>query len=342
MDLSDIIRFEAFLFGDSSTSGTGIKIVLSQKRDANSVRKIFEQCQEYMKWKHYKNAGLFHISGTRKKFTKDFKKTCPKFITENDFKRIINAVKTSGRDETDKVCLEIIYKLMFRYGMRIGEVLGLTVQDIISEEKNGSKLYGIIIRNRISDKDEQKAKTCTTPSSREDYSYESYYQHNVSYQSIIIDPALYDLINYYIEISREKFGYEEVEKSAYADDITGHEPGNTYIFINANRPTPKSRRYLERVTRKIMIETGCSTEDEHKSCHKFRHGFVMHLLYDLNMSPETAVKYTRHKNVSGLEPYNNPTPEQLITVMNEFSGKLNSEKIKEAKKLGKTLNDTKD
>ena len=56
-------------------------------------------------------------------------------------------------------------------------------------------------------------------------------------------------------------------------------------------------------------------------CHRFRHGFIMQLLYVKNMPLELAIKYSRHTTVEGLEPYNNPTDEYLISKLNEMNTK---------------------
>lgn len=46
--------------------------------------------------------------------------------------------------------------------------------------------------------------------------------------------------------------------------------------------------------------------------HRFRHGFVMHLIYDLKMPREQVMRRTRHKNYASLDAYYNPTTEQIV------------------------------
>ena len=52
--------------------------------------------------------------------------------------------------------------------------------------------------------------------------------------------------------------------------------------------------------------------------HRFRHGYIMHLLYVVGWPAETVIKYSRHTSTASLEPYNNPTDEQLGALLDEM------------------------
>ena len=79
----------------------------------------------------------------------------PMYISVEDFKAIMNIIRTkySLRDE-------LIVRLMYQCGLRIGEVLGLTAEDVTMEKIDGTYVPIAYIRNRASDKNDQNAKTC--------------------------------------------------------------------------------------------------------------------------------------------------------------------------------------
>ena len=45
--------------------------------------------------------------------------------------------------------------------------------------------------------------------------------------------------------------------------------------------------------------------------HRFRHGFIMHLLHDLKWPAERVKILSRHKSIDGLSRYYNPTDKQI-------------------------------
>ena len=51
--------------------------------------------------------------------------------------------------------------------------------------------------------------------------------------------------------------------------------------------------------------------------HRFRHGFCMWLIYVKKMPLSQAIIYTRHRDVSGVQPYLNPTPEMIREVIEQ-------------------------
>lgn len=71
----------------------------------------------------------------------------PAYISQDEFVRMVQKCR-----EKDDLRMECIIRLMYQSGLRIGEVLGLTFEDII--EENG--LCKVIIRNRFTDKTFQR------------------------------------------------------------------------------------------------------------------------------------------------------------------------------------------
>ena len=66
--------------------------------------------------------------------------------------------------------MECIIRLMYQSGLRIGEVLELTFEDIVEDNNN----YKVIIRNRFTDRTFQKAKFLMTITDRNQYRSRDY------------------------------------------------------------------------------------------------------------------------------------------------------------------------
>ena len=77
----------------------------------------------------------------------------------------------------------------------------------------------------------------------------------------------------------------------------------------------------------LHVDTGVKTDN---LSHRFRHGFIMHLIYDLKWSREKVMIRSRHKSYSSLDAYYNPTTEQLIDMKNDIQNMiLNTEESNE-------------
>lgn len=85
---------------------------------------------------------------------------------------------------------------MYEKGLRIGEVLGLTIEDIKDE--------CIIIRNRISDKEDQHSKCLYQPANKNEYKGSKYLGLDFGFNIVKIDKKLHDLLERYIYTYHEK------------------------------------------------------------------------------------------------------------------------------------------
>lgn len=61
----------------------------------------------------------------------------PKYISIEDFGRIINIIR-----QDNNATAEIIVRLMFEYGLRLGEVLGITNEDVT--EKKWTEIFVLL------------------------------------------------------------------------------------------------------------------------------------------------------------------------------------------------------
>ena len=71
---------------------------------------------------------------------------CPKFISAREMSLILNYIDSDDSlDKETKMKYSLIFKLMFNKGLRIGEVLGITIEDFEEVYSNEgdfcSKLY---------------------------------------------------------------------------------------------------------------------------------------------------------------------------------------------------------
>lgn len=64
---------------------------------------------------------------------------------------------------------------MYENGLRIGEVLGLTREDVaLEEDVNGNQIPVLYLRNRLTDKAFQNAKSCMKVHSKQTYRSKDY------------------------------------------------------------------------------------------------------------------------------------------------------------------------
>ena len=332
MKSTDVLRFEYFITGITETGIAAYKLKLITARTPKRVKEIINDCRLYVKHRRFKNYNLFVASAaTRQKVhsgaayyvgenARNYG-TCPPFITVDEFDKLVEYFKNSNYMEETKLKYICMISIMFKCGLRIGETLGLTLQDFEElQASNGKSTIGIIIRNRASDQKFQNAKTVCSITSTKEYDTEYYRTYNVGYQTAVISQQLYTSIFEYVEMSRMRFDSNNAIVKDYADDVTGKNEENSYIFLNEKTRSPIRGDSFNRVVKKAFRACGIVIDDEKTNvCHKFRHGFVMHMLYDLNMRPEDVIHYSRHTTVNGLKPYITPSKEYYIEKMNELS-----------------------
>lgn len=245
----------------------------------------------------------------------------PKYIKKEEYEKIMELVDTkySIREMT-------IIKLMYEYGLRLGEVLGLTFEDI--EEIDGG-YYKLILRNRLSDKQWQSVKSVMNIKSEEDYLSDEFHCEGtgLGYQSVIIDSDTKSLIDEYIEETRDEFVLNQsetkrknLETKAKADRVTKNElfyDENQYIFLNQQHYTPLTAAgwsfSLKKIFKELNIEIDEKTKKNNLS-HRFRHGFAMNKVKAGFTQEELAV-LLRHSDISTVKVYFNPDEEYKVGLL---------------------------
>ncbi|WP_026492887.1 tyrosine-type recombinase/integrase [Butyrivibrio sp. XPD2002] len=236
----------------------------------------------------------------------------PKYISRDDYKNII---KTIGTNE-EKKAERIICRLMFEHGLRIGEVLGLTLEDvIIKKNAEGLNIYYLLLRNRVSDSSWQSAKGVLNVNSKDDYNRPDYRKEKLGYQKVMISENLAKEIIEYINIFHvgNKKYMERREKFARADSVPlGNREieENYYLFLNSiGRPLSQDvwNKRLRKIYEKCGIPVDKGTKKNNLN-HRFRHGFGMELSRNSDVLNEMDVKdFMRHHSLESTAIYHNPT-----------------------------------
>ena len=214
------------------------------------------------------------------KFLRTVEKENRKVSELNAYLKKKNPIEVQKIDETGI----LIISLMFRYGLRIGEVLGLTKEDITKRAYNGEQRYTIYIRNRMSDDPKsQSAKNKRHPRKSEDYDSVEY-KGDGGTSKVRVTKEMYDeLIRYFNEytmILAKTFP----DNNLKADSIDGH-TDNYYLFANVhgNRMLqPNWNNILRAYFKKADIAVDKEKKETNLN-HKFRHSFAMMFVQVLNL-----------------------------------------------------------
>ena len=253
-------------------------------------------------------------TNTKSKGNRD-RKSVPKYIRFNEYISIIKYI--NDLNDPNSLRNRIIIDLMFTTGMRLGEVLGLTLEDIKDNIEDSS--YGTVyIRNRVSDKQYQKAKTCLKVYDPSIYKTRSYNTKHEGYQTVSISSELYELIKEYIDESRSILEVtdkvmDNILRDAKADSVEDKKD-NYYLFLNKNGgPLSSSgwNKFLKKafLTNDIAIDIGTK---KNSLSHRFRHGFAMYLIKEKNKSIEYVRDEMRHTSLQSTLIYYNPTEEERL------------------------------
>lgn len=249
-------------------------------------------------------------------------RSIPKYISPDEFE----ALNKKAIEKQDKLA-QCIMRLMYCYGMRLGEVLGLTIEDIKEASRDNTLVPLIIIRNRVSDKEFQYAKNLGHIQNKEAYKSK---QYTKSRAEIIIDYSLYELILDYINEVHVPILENNPDKYAKgnADIVSLRDipEFNHYVFLNRKGNVLSGQtwgNYLKQYFLECNIQIDTNVKEFNLS-HRFRHGFAMlHAHY--RSHPVNALELQtmmRHKALSSTMVYYNPTAEEEFKIKEEFIQEL--------------------
>lgn len=333
--------FAEFLEG-GYRPGNEITLELSTKRSNKTFNTYFSFYRQFYKnilkvddsalrdaSKQYRAAGTGFLGHKRTEkhqkydVNKRVKKATvtPKYISFEDYLNILDLI-----DKNPKYGIRerLIVTLMYEYGMRIGEVLGLTIEDIEEYEtedknKNAGRL---ILRNRITDELHQNAKGVKTPETRFDYDTDWYKEEDVGYECIYVTKLTMDMINKYkaetrgFDALKTEKRIKNLEEKNNADKVSDREDirHNNYLIISKNY-TPISSNGWNRIIKEILVGVGIKLDKVKRKDnlnHRFRHGAAMYKIYIQGYNEVEVAAFLRHSDTATVQVYFNPTPADKI------------------------------
>ena len=304
--------------------------MLFRSRSVSTVNDYLACIRSYLKFLGVRRHPLLEKRG-KKKVLNNYRNTgyvtnlrtmsrrhVPAYINQEEFVRMVQKCREKG-----DLRMECIIRLMYQSGLRIGEVLGLTFEDIV--EENG--LCKVIIRNRFTDKTFQKAKFLMTITDKNQYKSSDYSREWYGWNTMAITPDMYECLMDYIDEAHtpemDKH-YEQWKKRVKTDIVsdTFNEHDNFYVFINSHH-TPLSNKTLENEIRKLFTECGVPLNaDGGKTdglAHRFRHGFAMYQVTVNKVDKLILSRLMRHRSINSCEAYYNPETSDIIRIKNDIS-----------------------
>lgn len=262
------------------------------------------------------NADGFTSNIQRKRYTSNVKvpdttqRYVPKYISPVDFKILY----TLAIRKEDKVTAVLMH-LMYGYGLRPGEALGITIEDVQEVEWDHELIPVIILRNRLSDEPYQFAKGLPHVMTGTQYGTKDYKRAKWVVQ---ITYDMFDAIMDYLETVHTEVMKNRPDNYAMgiADRVDTYNEEleeNHYVFLN-RYGKPLSLQTLNNHLRAFFKEAGIPVDAdtrENNLAHRFRHGFAMFQAHfrDDPVDQLELQKMMRHKRLTSTSIYYNPTPQ---------------------------------
>ena len=234
----------------------------------------------------------------------------PTAVTVLEFKKLLQHIES----KPDNPARPMI-RLMFEHGLRLGETLGLTLEDIsLRPSRDGKPRYLIRIRNRVSDKADQHAKTAMKVPNSSYYKTRKYTTRGEGYQEVYISESLYFEICEYVEVAHSPFVGADPSSCPCKADSVVWDQGNRYIFLNT-KGGPLSANLWGKRLRKVFSDAGIPVDKGVKRTnlsHRFRHGYAMFLIRTRKLDALSVKTLMRHRSYHSIAPYNRPTAEDIF------------------------------
>lgn len=241
----------------------------------------------------------------------------------------------------------LLVRLQYTHGLRSGEALGLTTEDLTFRNYEGRNRYYITLRNRVSDRPWQSAKLLMHPQRKDEYDSVSY--RNSKAGRVEISEDLYKSIMSYYHSSRNpdkvsKKILDRIERETLADSVLpvplhGIPPTNHYIFVGNNGRLFSGQTWNNHLKR-YFVRLGIPIDEGFKqsNCsHRLRHGFAMfHAQYSKTPVNQMQLRtLMRHSSSLSCLAYYTPDNEDILRMKERFHEELR-ESVPE---LYSTIND---
>ena len=248
----------------------------------------------------------------------------PEHILPEDFVRLRNIALSRN----DNQAFILIY-LMYICGLRLGECLSLTTEDIIFMQVGETLKPFIVLRKRIGEKKWASPKNIHPVERRKDYGTKKEKKVLIPITDDIYR-ALAAFIADEMKMVKERF---PSKRSALQADICNpaefEGEKNYYIFINHNRGTRLDDQSWGRTLKKMFLEAGLVLDKDNRDLnlsHRLRHGCAM-LYYryideEHRLSLDEVRKIMRHSNIKTTMVYTKPTLADSVMVREQFQSDL--------------------
>lgn len=220
----------------------------------------------------------------------------------------------------------LIFRLALNRGLRLGEILGITCEDLtVKTGSDGTLRKGVYLRNRCSDYDYQFSKELLHPFSEEAYSSRDYNKSNVGTSFISLDDTTWNLLQKIVNRDLPIYdkAYPDKIEEVKADSVSGL--GNNYYIFRSLYGGRLSDQTWNRRLKRFFIKAGLDVDSGRKETnltHKLRHSFAMMFVKDANASPVWLASVLRHKSVDTVKAYLNPTVDDVSSLLESYDNVL--------------------
>lgn len=259
---------------------------------------------------------------------------CPQHNTVNDFVKITEVMKGKRFHNGDLVDIAgcIIILLAFFLARRIGEILGLTIEDVsyTLDAETGEMIPCLYLRKRLGNREGQRAKNRVIPTSKESYASKDYIDAYKSVRNrLLIPKEFHDLIRSYIEVFHAKAAEKRPDRYAEAmADIVNPEQfqedwgleENHYLFLNTVGGPLKKSAWNKRLLG-YYKEAGVAVGNGKSPNHAWRHGIAYIMRHKLHMSDSEIADFLGHKNEASVDIYARASAEDMArlgTIVAQF------------------------
>ena len=325
-----------FLKGEN-IEGTLINFMFLRNRSSETVNIYLSQIRAYLNYLHAPEthplfstnlslSGLgfsIYRRNSHAKYKKHLstnkpQQRAPVYITVEQFSRLLDVIQNSDEADIWKEEAILIISLMYYYGLRLGEVLSLTLEDLeltsypptydgmVYDHDTGEMYVAfedcgkLTLRNRRNAHIGSRCKRLLQVKSINTYTSKDYNTQGIGYSEVLISLSLYQsLLDYYdeSEVLFRGHGYQQYE-NATVDSVAFYQlpaerrhqiekiPAelskyrNRYLFLNQNGGQLIYKTWNKRL-KTYFIEAEIPLDTGKKTqglSHRFRHAFAMNFI----------------------------------------------------------------
>ena len=248
----------------------------------------------------------------------------PDHILPDEYRRLREIAFKRGNNQAI-----IMMALMYIYGLRLGECLGLTQEDIKFIQVDDELKPALILRKRKGEERWACAKNLRMVESRKDYGTNKD-KRVVIFITMAFYQDLAQFVNNELNMAKRKFkdGLSPLVADICNPEEFEHE-NNHYLFVNHSRGSRLNGQSWGRTLKSLFLEAGIPLDSETRELnlsHRLRHGCAM-LFYRYideahRLSLEKLQIYLRHANIKTTLIYTKPTLADTSAIKENFQGEL--------------------